>query len=120
MVSAFIVFKVKVFLPYIFVVVFWVFITPPFTVEVSLTINGCNKNVTSSTNIQGIQVGTGKTLSISNVAEWSGFKTENGGALDNEGGTLSTDNVHFKNNTATVSGGAIYNNNITGKASFTL
>lgn len=85
--------------------------------EESLTINGCNKNVTSSTNIQGIQVGTGKTLSISNVAEWSGFKTENGGALDNEGGTLSTDNVHFKNNTATVSGGAIYNNNITGKAS---
>ena len=73
-----------------------------------LVIKGSENNsiVTSTKAVSGIVVGNGKTLTIQDLTEYSGFNTA---VTVQEGGTLEVSTVTFKNNTASSYGGAIYN-----------
>ena len=108
----------------------------------SLTIAGNNHNITANgTNIGGIVIGAGDTVTIKDVLSFNGFNSSNGGALNisggtfnmtggsmsgNEaqnggainasGGTVTADGTTFKANSA-ESGGAIY---VSGSAKVTL
>lgn len=78
----------------------------------SLTIAGNKHNITANgTNIGGIVIGAGDTVTIKDVLSFNGFNSSNGGALNISGGTTTVSNTNFENNSASQNGGAI---NITG------
>ena len=78
----------------------------------SLTIAGNKHNITANgTNIGGIVIGAGDTVTIKDVLSFNGFSSANGGALNISGGTTTVSNTNFENNSASQNGGAI---NITG------
>ena len=78
----------------------------------SLTIAGNKHNITANgTNIGGIVIGAGDTVTIKDVLSFNGFSSANGGALNISGGTTNVSNTNFENNSASQNGGAI---NITG------
>ena len=87
----------------------------------TLSINGNGHNIIAELDDEGynqysgITVNDGQTLSINNVGTqtsqgFTGFTSENGAAIDNNG-TLNITNSVFTNNLATTAGGAIYNTN---------
>lgn len=94
-----------------------------------LVIEGNGKNTISSTNYSdGIVVGNGKTIDISNVKDWNGFTnaftnndgtininatnlSNNRGAIQNNSGTVNITNSNLTNNSEN-NGGAIYNKGI--------
>ena len=74
----------------------------------SLTIAGNKHNITANgTNIGGIVIGAGDTVTIKDVLSFNGFSSANGGALNISGGTTTVSNTNFKNNSASQNGGAI-------------
>ena len=87
----------------------------------TLSINGNGHDIIAELDDEGynqysgITVNDGQTLSINNVGTqtsqgFTGFTSENGAAIDNNG-TLNITNSVFTNNLATTAGGAIYNTN---------
>ena len=87
----------------------------------TLSINGNGHDIIAELDDEGynqysgIKVNDGQTLSINNVGTqtsqgFTGFTSENGAAIDNNG-TLNITNSVFTNNLATTAGGAIYNTN---------
>ncbi len=75
----------------------------------SLIIDGKNFSISSDNDSTGISLEIGQTLTVSNLANWSGFYTHSYGALFNNDGTINLNNSLFSNNHARGGGGVLYN-----------
>lgn len=83
----------------------------------SLAINGSSDNWgLIGNNYAGISLTTNQNLSVQNVGKTdlsssiTKFKSENGGFINNQGGTINIENSVLASNNATNNGGAILNN----------
>lgn len=71
-----------------------------------LVINGNGKNIiTTASDLEGISLVNGQTLTINNVVGWTGFNS----AIINNGGNVNINNSIFKDNKSTSNGGAVRN-----------